>query len=128
MKQTSHIQDNEPRPPVGWKRWPKFWGLIFCPGTMAAVGSGGLISESEERPAEAIKMDLEYLLDLFNLINLERRLKSFWSATHRAWVFYSEEKIENLGFGARSLCAHVLRKFRKKDAFYEEIFAHSQAV
>lgn len=118
----------ERSPSGGWVRWPQFWGLTFYPNSLASDISGGQISENENEAAYALALDLQFLMDLFQLIQHEKRLKSFWSATHRAWVFYSEERIESLGFGPRSLCGYVLRKFRKKEAFYEEILAHSKAV
>jgi hypothetical protein len=109
----------------GWVRWPQFWGLTFHPDSLSSVTSGGMISESDEDAAEAIALDLQFLLDLFELIRVEKRLNSFWSATHRAWVFYSEEKFQTLGKGPRSLCNYVLRRIKKKEAFYEEILRHS---
>lgn len=109
----------------GWVRWPQFWGLTFQPESLSSVVSGGVISEGDEDAADAIALDLQFLLDLFELIRQEKRLKSFWSPTHRAWVFYSEEEIKTLGKGPRSLCSFALRKFKKKDAFYEEILARS---
>jgi hypothetical protein len=109
----------------GWVRWPQFWGLTFHPESLFSETSGGLIAENEEDAAAALALDLQYLLDLFQLIREEKRLKSFWSPSHRAWVFFSEQEIKSLGTGPRSLCSYVLRKFKKKDAFYEEILARS---
>ena len=110
--------------PQGGRRWPKFYGFTFSPESQNSVSSGGLIDDEEESPAKALQSDFEYLADLFELACRETALTAFWSASHRAWVFYSPEKLQSLGYGPRSLCEHTVQTFKKKEKFYSEILAH----
>lgn len=101
-------------------RWPQFWGIVFQPKSLGSTDSGGVI-EKDEPAAEAIRSDLEYLLNLFELVCREPRLSGFWSQRHQSWVFYSKEKIRSLEIGTRGLFSFSCRPFKKRGQFYEEI-------
>ncbi len=107
-------------PPKGWIRWPQFWGIVFQPKSLGSTDSGGVIEE-DEPAAEAIRSDLEYLLNLFELICREPRLNGFWSQRHQSWVFYSNEEIRCLERGNKGLFSFSCRPFKKRGQFYEEI-------
>ena len=106
------------------ERWPKFFAVIFEPSSLNSVVSGGQIGASEN-PAKALRMDFELLADLFQFVEAEEKLSSFWSSKHRAWVFFTREEIRTLGFGSRALCNFALKPLRHRDKFYEEVLDHS---
>lgn len=106
------------------KKWPKFYGFTFSPESLSTTKAGGNIDDDDESPSEALQMICEYFADLFKLASDESALRAFWSASHRAWVFYSPEKLQSLGYGPRSLCEHTVQTFKKKEKFYSEILAH----
>ena len=111
----------------GGRRWPKFYGFTFSPKSMGSTKAGGNIEEGLESPADALHSDFEYLADLFELACQELALRTFWSNLHKAWVFYSPEELQSLGYGNRALCEFTLRTFKKKEKFYEEILADHKA-
>ena len=106
------------------ERYPKFFAVIFEPSSFNSSISGGQIGASEN-PAKALRMDFEYLADLFQFVEAEKKLSSYWSSKHKAWVFYTKEEIRSLGYGSRALCNFALKALRHKDKFYQEVLDHS---
>lgn len=94
--------------------------LTFKPSSFGSIETGGLIDPTVEKPAEALRDDLEYLSYLLDLISQQETIHAFWSHLHSSWVFWTEKDLGMLR-GTRPIFDFAFRPVKKKQAFYEEI-------